>query len=180
MDGYADLLIRVGFKDGRSYTVEPRFSRPGANADVEPDSGQATFDLARLQAEQYDPVAYGTLLTQGLFGDERARAAFREACAFVEASGGDPLGAPRRLRLRLLIDADTPELHALRWETLSDPRETSRYAPLATDQRILFSRYLRSGDWREVRPPPRGTLRALTLIANPRDITRYQAEGQPL
>ena len=59
----------------------------------------------------------------------------------VEASG-------RFLRLRLLVGPSAPELNGLRWELLRDP-ETR--APLATSEKILFSRFMVSQDWRPVK-----------------------------
>jgi hypothetical protein len=68
-------------------------------------------------------------------------------------------------------------LHHLRWETLRDPEDHSW---LLTDERLLFSRYLSSVDWRPVRLRPQGALRALVVIANPANLSDYRPDGQPL
>ena len=68
-------------------------------------------------------------------------------------------------------------MHRLRWETLRDPQDGSSFL---TGERVLFSRYLSSFDWRPVRLRPQAALRALVVIANPTDLGSYQPGGQPL
>src|SRR5262249_16523730 len=75
------------------------------------------------------------------------------------------------LRLRLFVGPSAPELNNLRWETLRDP-QTDQW--LLTSETVLFSRYLSSMDWRPVHLRPRGSLRALVVIANPSDLARDQ------
>ncbi|MCA1647387.1 MAG: hypothetical protein LC797_18650 [Chloroflexi bacterium] len=142
---YAELLIRLSQDSGATYTVESRFSRPNSDAYTEPDAGQAVFDLKAL-AGVVDVDAYGVELSKALFADPSVLASYQSAVA-VAADSQVPL------RLRLSIDIDDEQLHALRWETLVDPVNG---APLATNERILFSRYLRSGDMSPVnwRPKP--------------------------
>jgi hypothetical protein len=110
-----------------------------------------------------DPAAYGTLLGANLLSDANARAAFAEARANAAAQD-------LPLRLRLSIDSTAPELHALRWETLRDPHDGSS---LVTSERILFTRYLSSQDWRRVKLKPRGALKALVFVANPSNLADY-------
>src|SRR5688572_957993 len=81
------------------------------------------------------------------------------------------------LRVRLFIEPDAEDLHFLYWETLRDPRNGTL---LATGERVLFSRYLRSPDWRSVQRRPRAELRALVVVANPANLSDYKREGQPL
>jgi hypothetical protein len=71
------------------------------------------------------------------------------------------------LRLRLTVGSSAPELHAIRWELLNNPKNN---APLATDEMILFSRYLSSTDWRPVKLKSKGELQALVAVANPSDL----------
>src|SRR5215216_2320928 len=68
------------------------------------------------------------------------------------------------LRLRLLVGPSAPELHDLRWETLRHPSDNS---PLITGERLLFSRYLSSANWRRVHLQAKRELQALVAIANP-------------
>lgn len=77
--------------------------------------------------------------------------------------------------MRLLVSADAPELHSLRWETLLLPGEESL---LTTNENLPFSRYLSSTDSRPVRLRARGVLRALIVIANPANLESYNL--QPL
>lgn len=167
---YAELLIRLIHDDGQVYDVESRFSEPGSDAYSEPDSGRATFDFDALTVERDDTAAYGALLADVLFADQRVLASYQSAV--TSASKGQ---VP--LRLRLDIDIDDQNLHALRWETLSDPLTGT---PLSTNERILFSRYLRSADPRPVQRRAKSALRALVLVANPADLSMFDPEGEPL
>jgi hypothetical protein len=109
-------------------------------------------------------------LSQSLFADPAVQTVFAQA-----RSQAQTLEVP--LRLRLFIGPGTPELHSLRWETLRDPQDGSAFL---TGERLLFSRYLSSLDWRPVRLRPQAALRALVVIANPSDVGTYQPGGRPL
>ncbi len=106
------------------------------------------------------PDEYGQTLTETLFACPDLKTAFIQAVTGAQAQGA-------ALRLRLLIGPSAPELHALRWELLRNPQDNS---PLATNQNIVFSRYLASLDWRPVRLKSRGSLTALAAVANPSDL----------
>ena len=80
------------------------------------------------------------------------------------------IGLHRVLRLRLLVGPTAAELHALRWELLCDPDSG---ALLASSERVLFSRFMLSQDWRPVRLRPKATLRALVAVAAPTDLAEY-------
>ena len=124
--------------------------------------GKARFDFDALGDETNDLARYGTLLSDAVFADARVRDDFRRA---REAAG--KLQAD--LRMRIAIDASVPELHRLRWETLLDP-DPPRDA-LATNARILFSRFLASDrDWWTGRPQARQELAALAVVAAPADL----------
>ena len=170
MASYPELVLRLSPRNVDSYTVEPQIERPNQAVNPDPDPGQATFDFDGLANGLHDVAAYGALLTKNLFEDPRVRTAFEQLRTEADL-GKVPL------RLRLFIDPGAPELHALRWETLQDPRDGTA---LATGERILFSRYLRSPDWRSVQRRPRGDLRALVVIANPANLGEYAPEGVPL
>ncbi|MGZ3459111.1 MAG: hypothetical protein ACXU86_11485, partial [Archangium sp.] len=81
------------------------------------------------------------------------------------------------LRLRLFIEHGAADLHAIHWETLRAPEDGTS---LLMDERLLFSRYLSSWDWRPVRTRSRGELRALVMIANPSDLAQWRPEGRIL
>jgi len=75
-------------------------------------------NLARI----YDPEAYGRELSNRLFGIELVESFLRTVAAIAERDQ-----VP--LHLRLLLDPRAPgPYHAVRWETLQDPRD---HQPLA-------------------------------------------------
>jgi hypothetical protein len=166
MTSYADLEISLHRHDADAYAVEFRFSQPDSDADIrlaQDAAPLARFDLDALRSLAYDPKAYGQKLTGSLFAEPGVLTAYAQARTAAQS-----LGVP--LRLRLFIGASAPELHRLRWETLLDPQDAT---PLATNQNILFSRYLTSLDWRPVRLRPRGDLKALAVAANPTNLADY-------
>jgi hypothetical protein len=172
MTEYADLEIGLHHRDASSYTVEMRASQPGNEGDVR-SQGLARFDLQSLRELAAQPEAYGRALYTSLFEDSNVLTGFLKAWAVAQAS-------ETPLRLRLMVGATAPELNDLRWETL---RDSGSGQPLCTGDRLAFSRYLSSPDWRRVRLRPQGALRALALVANPSDLASYdllpiEAEGE--
>lgn len=166
MPAYADLELTLNRWNADTYRVELRYTQPDSDADIRlapTTPALARFDPSQLQLLALDPAAYGTFLGANLLGDENVRAAFGKARANARS-----LDAP--LRLRLFIDSAAPELHALRWETLRDPQDSSS---LVTSERVLFTRYLASQDWRPVKLKPQAALRALVFISNPSDLADY-------
>jgi len=166
MPDYADLEITLNRWNADSYRVELRYSQPDSDVDIRLAPGTPSlvrFDPMQLQMLSLDPAAYGTLLGTNLFGDENVRNAFAQARANAQSLDA-------ALRLRLFIDSAASELHALRWETLRDPQDGSS---LVTSERVLFTRYLSSQDWRRVTLKPQAALRALVFIANPSNLADY-------
>jgi hypothetical protein len=160
-----ELEIGLHRLDANRYTVELRSRPPDSDADMAPVRATATFDLEALRAAEGDgPGAVGQALADRLLADPAIREHYRQACTAAEAAGAV-------LRVRLFVGPTAPDLHALRWELLRDPG-TGR--PLATRERVLFSRFLSSSDWRPVRLRPREDLRALVVIANPTDLAAYR------
>lgn len=163
---YADLEITLNRWNTDAYRVELRYSQPDSDVDIRlaPNApALAKFDPLQLQMLALDPTAYGTLLGANLFGDESVKTAFAQARSNAQAQDAS-------LRLRLFIDSAAPELHGLRWETLRDPQDGSS---LVTSERILFTRYLASQDYRRVKIKPQSDLRALVFIANPTNLADY-------
>ncbi len=151
---YADLEIGLHRRYAGGFTVELRLSQPDSETEDQLASGELVqFDLEALRQAEQEPERYGQILAQSLFADTAVREKFAVATAL-----------DRSLRLRLLVGPSAPELHDLRWETLRHPGDNS---PLLTGERLLFSRYLSSADWRRVRPQPRQDLDALVAVANP-------------
>lgn len=166
MPRYAEIEIALHKSDAGSYQAELRFTDPENEAELPPARGTVAFDLEELRALQADDEAYGHALAASLFGDESSDLPelYGKTRAAVEAGG-------RLLRLRLFVGPSAAELHALRWELLRDP-ETGTL--LATSERILFSRFLVSHDWRSVRLRRKADLRALVAVAAPSDAETYQ------
>lgn len=160
-------------REAETYSVELRVTLPDSDAEprVTARFPVAKIDFDALRREKFDADAHGRLLTDCLFADAEVRSAFERARAVAQAKDA-------ALRLRLLVGSRAPELHGLYWEALRDPADGG--APLFTGERVLFSRYLTSADWRPVRRRPRDELRALVAIANPSDLSTYQPGGRPL
>lgn len=170
MERYAELEIGLHRWSLDSYVVALRFSQPDASIDNQP-AGQRPpllrLDLQRLREFALDDEAYGRYLGQALFGAPGVASGYSAACAACQAQDLPPL------HVRLAIGPSAPELHAVRWETLRDPTSG---APLFTDERLYWSRYLSSADWRPVRLRQRADMRALALIASPANLERYGLE----
>lgn len=164
----ADLEISLhrsptAFSTGE-YAVEYRFNLPGSEVEIRQEPGQpalVTLDPAALHA--LPPAQSGAELSRAVFTGAVGQA-FERARAAAEA-----LDVP--LRLRILAGPSAPELHGLAWETLAAPGAAD---PLCMQQRVYFSRYLGSADWRPVRLRPKGDLRALVVVANPSDLGSYR------
>jgi hypothetical protein len=161
---YAELEVGLHRLAADAYQVELRFTHPESEAEVPPEKGLLTVDFAALLALQQNPRAYGEALAAQIFASEAIRLLYGKAKTAVEAGN-------LFLRLRLLVGPTAPELNGLRWELLSDP-ETR--APFATSEKILFSRFMVSRDWRPVKLRPKSDLAALIAVAAPPDLARYQ------
>ncbi|NTU79078.1 MAG: CHAT domain-containing protein [Chloroflexales bacterium] len=149
---------------GAGYAAEARLSHSGSQADaVLAADAPVALDSSALLLRVLDPAAYGRALTDQLFADPQLRAAWQRARALAD-------GANLPLRLRLRLPAEAGALHALRWETLRDPLTD---VPLACDARLRLVRYLDSPDTRPITLGPKPELRALLVIANPRDLSAY-------
>jgi hypothetical protein len=163
MTDYALLEIGLHLADANWYRAEPRLWLPGDDAEHRPPpaaSLEVEFDLDQLGRKAAYDDAYGTLLTNSLFGAQGVRTLFDQARA---------LQAP--LRLRLYVGASAPALHDLRWETLRDPGDPDTI--LALDENVLLSRYLSSWDWRPVRLKAKADLKALVVVANPTELAQH-------
>jgi hypothetical protein len=160
---YPELEIGLHRVQADAYQVELRFLDPASDAETLPRRATCPLDTQALLPLHLDPPAYGRALAAQVFADPEALAYLRMVRTAVESSN-------RVLRLRLLIGATAAELHALRWELLCDPDSG---APLATSERVLFSRFMQGQDWRAIRLRPRAALRALVAVAAPTDLAQY-------
>jgi hypothetical protein len=168
----ADLELGFYRRDKSHYAVELRYCPPDSAVDRRSSSEKPVFiDWSRLRELESDSEAYGVLLGQIVFADRRLQLAFAEACSTAQDKN-------LTLRLQLFFGGSVHHmLHELRWETLRHPDQPG---PLATNERLLFSRYLASQDWRTVRLTPRAELRALVVVSNPSDIQSYSPNQRPL
>ena len=78
------------------------------------------------------------------------------------------------------IGPSAPELHTIRWELLRDPE--SPEANLVTQERVIFSRFLDSRDYRNVEVRPDQAMRAVVAVAGPEagSLKRYEEDGRSL
>ena len=162
----SELELGLHRQDASRYCVELQYRTPDDAAERAPVRGLASFDFGALAGE--DRGAYGLSLGTMLFADPAIADGYAKIRAVAQA--GDAT-----LRLRLLIGPSAPELHALKWELLCDPG-TGR--AMATDENVLFSRFLGSIDWRPVHLRPKGDLKALVVVANPSDLAGYRPGGR--
>jgi DNA-binding MarR family transcriptional regulator len=163
---YADLELGLHNINEHHYKVEMRFTQPNSDADIRMGlKEQISFRLEILTLQHLitDPSEYGKTLSDILFADANMLSGWQQA-----RTSAQTLGVP--LRIRLLIGSNAPELNALYWEALADPNSKS---PLFTGENVLIARYLSSNDWRPVKLRSKGALKALTVAANPSDLTNY-------
>jgi hypothetical protein len=171
-----DLELGLHRREAEAYEFEIRFSTPESDAETWIAArvpvgindlkavGQPKFDIEVLGQTKYDVDDYGRKLFKYLFADTEVTKAFAKARAIADERKAS-------LRVRLLVGSTAPELHSLFWESIRDPSDGS---PLFTGERVLFSRYLSSADWRPVRRRPKANLRALVVVANPSDLAKYK------
>ena len=138
---YPELEIGLHRVQADAYQVELRFLDPANDAETAPHRSPCPLDIQALLPLQQEPERYGRTLAEQVFADPDVLGYLRTAKAAVETSD-------RVLRLRLLVGPTAAELNALRWELLCDPDSGT---PLATSERVLFSRFMLSQDWRPVR-----------------------------
>jgi len=158
---YGEMEVGLHRSQPDAYDVELRVADPGTAGEVAPARGQARISLDELLVLEDSAADYGRALSDQVFKDPQIREFYLKNRASFDSRG-------LMQRLRILIGHSVPELHSLRWELLCDP-ETKM--PLATSERILFSRFMLSRDWRVVKLRPEGKWKALVAVAAPSDIT---------
>ncbi|NTV63133.1 MAG: CHAT domain-containing protein [Oscillochloris sp.] len=157
MDDYVGIEINLAHLSEDRYRAELRYTRPDANTDRAPASGQVRLSPSALDQHALDPQAYGGALSAALFEDPALSAELLFGLAAADT-------LDRKLRLRLFVQRDAAELHRIRWETLGSPGDTSC---LLLHPRVLFSRMIAGSDLDDIRLRPKSDLRALVVIANP-------------
>lgn len=160
---YGEIEIGLHRLQPEAYEVELRVADPDTEGEVAPARGQARISIDELQSLQSNPSQYGGTLTNQLFQDPELRSFYGKNKAAFDARG-------ILCRLRLLIGPSAPELHSLKWELLLDPDTKQQ---LAVSERILFSRFMLSRDWRVIKLRPKAELRATIAVSAPSDLTTY-------
>ncbi len=106
-------------------------------------------------------VEDGARLFRTLFGDEVLREAW-----------GESRGRYSQRRIRLRIDPDAPEIHAIPWELMHDARTDRVPQPVAADATTPFSRFV-AGEWSPLPPITKFPIKLLIGIANPDNLEDY-------
>jgi hypothetical protein len=146
---YDDLEFRILKREANGYPVE-------LTLNDERQFGRGYLDPAFLPwAPSAEPAADGERLFAWLLTHEHLKR------VWAEVRDQHP---QRRIRLR--IDAEAPELHAVPWELLADPSNGHVAYNLAAANATPFSRYL-AGQWEPGSPIRKRPIRVLVAIANP-------------
>ena len=157
-DEYGELLIRVRPWDATidAYPVEAGLDDGSFFA-----GGRLRLDRQALLRAETDPQAYGLELFYALF-DGPIRRAYDKATGRAEVLTGG------RLRVRLWIDQEAAELHAIPWERLYHLHR-GQPVPLAASILTPFSRYV-GLEIPEPEPLAERPIRLLIAIASPQDL----------
>jgi WD40 repeat protein/formylglycine-generating enzyme required for sulfatase activity len=155
------LEIIVQRKSGTSWPVVVEYSRAGV---LLPSRSEGVLEVGEERDQQLtsllgQPRDYGIQLGQALFR-QNVRDAFVGALRESED------------QLRVLLCIEAEDLRSLRWERLGAPIDGG-WGVLAQDQRTPFSLYIPSTTDRRFPPIGRRDLRALLLVASPKDSDRH-------
>lgn len=123
--------------------------------------GKLRLDMDSLLAHSLEPQAYGLDLFYALFNGP-VRRAYDKITGRAEAETGG------KVRVRLWIDQNAAELHAIPWERLYHTHR-GQGVPLATSALTPFSRYtaLEIAQAKAITKPP---LRVLFVVSNPNNL----------
>jgi CHAT domain len=150
----ADVELSISRRADGVTTISMRVDLPHQR--VDPVHGvPININDAVLTTLANDPEVYGATLTAMLF-PASLREAWREARGYAD-------GRSEPLRVRLALEGDY-RLHAVRWELLRDPVDSS---PLAYSERTRLSRFLSTTSYRPLQRVGRPELRAVVAVANP-------------
>ncbi|MEK7831763.1 MAG: CHAT domain-containing protein, partial [Acidobacteriota bacterium] len=148
--------------------MELRVNDPDTQGEIAPARGQVNITpeklLEELFALQNDPDEYGKKLAEYVFESVEIRQRFGETKAAFESRG-------MPIRLRIQINSSLAELHGICWELMRDPKIGGT---LATSERIVFSRFILSRDWRVIKLRPKTELKALIAVASPSDLDKHR------
>ncbi len=171
MSQYAEFSISLERRGADSFAVEWRLARPDSDADSSGASEGhhlAIAELPKLIVTAADALAYGRRLSDEVFGIPSLKEALAAAKVVADQMP---------LRMRLSLSPKDIDLQGLRWETLADPDVPEPGAPLFMGERILFSRFVESRDWRSSPRRAKSSLSALVVVANPRNLDQWAPGG---
>lgn len=143
-----------------TYLLELSYFDPKSTQETSPVSGFVKFPFLELGSNKAKPKIYGRILKETLFTAPHIERFFRERQYAAGQTGAI-------LRLRVMIQENAEELHALLWETLHDldAPDDPRYMALNANQ--PFSRFLSNPECRRIELREKGNLSALVVVANP-------------
>ena len=158
-----DILIRI-------YPLDKTLGYYPVEAEIEDgsrfDDGQLRLNVQELLQYELDPEAYGLALFQALFTGETLRA-YEKATTIAETESNGSL------RVRLWVDEDAVELHAVPWERLYHLHKGAP-VPLSASALTPFSRYT-SLETSEPEPITEEPLRMLLAVSNPENLPENMA-----
>ena len=169
----SDLEIEISRESDSTYSVELRFLAARSDTETcilkDKTDPLQKADIDALNDLHPGSNEYAETLTKLLFADPMLAVAFERALTSAKT-----LNLP--LRIRVLLDSNSKELHAVCWESLRD----FSGKPLFTSENVFFSRYIQSLDG-SVRESPAGQkLKALIVISNPANLASFTATGESL
>lgn len=141
-----------------------RFIAAGSDSEQRLLKDPVEVDAAQFEALkplQPGTEEYGVALSKILFSQPALAVGFEKALSTSEALKSS-------LRVRLLLDTDEALLHDVQWECLNDLTGNA----IASDHRILLSRYLPAVDWQPT-VAAKEQLKALVLVASPSNLNDY-------
>jgi energy-coupling factor transporter ATP-binding protein EcfA2 len=129
-----------------------------------------SLDKARLDLQADDPLGYGKSLGEMVFADAALGPSYEDVLRQAQVAGD---------KLRVSLQLEAPELHAIRWERLHH-NVHGRWMPLGSNAKTPFSRYVFSQEgFNGVRPLTDRPVRVLVVIANPAGLDKLELSRIP-
>ncbi len=158
-----EIAIQRQFEDAWPVVVKFR-SEDGLTTHAEGTFRFSADEFNQLIELQDEAEEYGTLLGKHLFREE-----VRDALNTSRSK------TPDYLRVLLSIEVDKKDpLRSLHWERLCVPIESGAWNYLALDQKLPFSQYIPTSIDRRFPPIGRRDLRALILVASPKNSEQFK------
>lgn len=160
---YTDILVRIfPFDDAKNYYPVEAELGDGSRF----DDGRFVLDREKLLRSELDADAYGMALFESLFSGDILRA-YERAVGIADSETED------RLRVRLWIDEEAVELHAIPWERMYHLHR-GQAVPLSASTLTPFSRYT-SLEASEPEPVKDFPLKMLIAASNPKNLPEGMA-----